>query len=68
MREDDVHVFGDGSTHKGNDIQRFYRYGILTNPELHDLQALARSSVRRRVRRPHGDERVPRRASACPTR
>jgi argininosuccinate synthase len=29
-----VHVFGDGSTHKGNDIQRFYRYGILTNPEL----------------------------------
>ena len=34
MREDDVHVFGDGSTHKGNDIQRFYRYGILTNPGL----------------------------------
>src|SRR6478672_7923528 len=34
MREDDVHVFGDGSTHKGNDIQRFYRYGILTNPTL----------------------------------
>lgn len=34
MREDDVHVFGDGSTHKGNDIQRFYRYGILTNPNL----------------------------------
>jgi argininosuccinate synthase len=29
-----VHVFGDGSTHKGNDIQRFYRYGILTNPDL----------------------------------
>jgi argininosuccinate synthase len=34
MREDDVHIFGDGSTHKGNDIQRFYRYGILTNPKL----------------------------------
>jgi argininosuccinate synthase len=34
MREDDVNVFGDGSTYKGNDIQRFYRYGILTNPEL----------------------------------
>jgi argininosuccinate synthase len=34
MRDDDVHVFGDGSTHKGNDIQRFYRYGILTNPNL----------------------------------
>jgi argininosuccinate synthase len=34
MRADGVNVFGDGSTHKGNDIQRFYRYGILTNPEL----------------------------------
>ena len=34
MREDNVHVFGDGSTHKGNDIQRFYRYGILVDPEL----------------------------------
>ena len=34
MREDVVHVFGDGSTHKGNDIQRFYRYGLLVNPDL----------------------------------
>ena len=34
MRADAVHVFGDGSTHKGNDIQRFYRYGLLANPEL----------------------------------
>jgi argininosuccinate synthase len=34
MREDDVHTFGDGSTHKGNDIQRFYRYGLLMNPDL----------------------------------
>jgi len=34
MKEDDVHVFGDGSTHKGNDIQRFYRYGILVDPTL----------------------------------
>ena len=34
MREDSVNVFGDGSTHKGNDIQRFYRYGILVNPAL----------------------------------
>jgi len=34
MRGDGVHVFGDGSTHKGNDIQRFYRYGILVDPEL----------------------------------
>ncbi|HEX9243037.1 MAG TPA: argininosuccinate synthase [Anaeromyxobacter sp.] len=34
MRDDHVHVFGDGSTHKGNDIQRFYRYGILVDPDL----------------------------------
>ncbi len=34
MKSDDVHVFGDGSTHKGNDIQRFYRYGIFVNPAL----------------------------------
>jgi argininosuccinate synthase len=35
MKEDDVHVFGDGSTHRGNDIQRFYRYGIFVDPKLH---------------------------------
>ena len=34
MLEDGVNVFGDGSTHKGNDIQRFYRYGLYVNPEL----------------------------------
>jgi argininosuccinate synthase len=34
MREDSVNVFGDGSTHKGNDIQRFYRYGLFVHPEL----------------------------------
>ncbi|MFT3712932.1 MAG: argininosuccinate synthase [Archangium sp.] len=34
MKADDVHVFGDGSTHRGNDIQRFYRYGILVDPDL----------------------------------
>src|SRR5499427_7663675 len=34
MREDDVHIWGDGSTYKGNDIERFYRYGLLTNPSL----------------------------------
>jgi argininosuccinate synthase len=34
MKEDGVNVFGDGSTHKGNDIQRFYRYGILVSPAL----------------------------------
>jgi argininosuccinate synthase len=34
MIGDDVHVFGDGSTHKGNDIQRFYRYGALIDPTI----------------------------------
>src|SRR4029078_6382570 len=34
MKEDDVHIWGDGSTLKGNDIERFYRYGLLANPSL----------------------------------
>ena len=34
MREDGVNVRGDGSTYKGNDIERFYRYGLLANPNL----------------------------------
>ena len=34
MRDDDVNIWGDGSTYKGNDIERFYRYGLLANPSL----------------------------------
>ncbi len=34
MKEDSVNIWGDGSTYKGNDIERFYRYGLLTNPDL----------------------------------
>jgi argininosuccinate synthase len=34
MKEDDVSIWGDGSTFKGNDIERFYRYGLLVNPDL----------------------------------
>ncbi|MCS6996938.1 MAG: argininosuccinate synthase [Casimicrobiaceae bacterium] len=34
MLEDGVHIWGDGSTYKGNDIERFYRYGLLANPNL----------------------------------
>jgi argininosuccinate synthase len=34
MKQDDVNVWGDGSTFKGNDIERFYRYGLLANPDL----------------------------------
>jgi argininosuccinate synthase len=34
MKEDGVDVWGDGSTYKGNDIERFYRYGLMVNPDL----------------------------------
>jgi argininosuccinate synthase len=34
MHEDGVDIWGDGSTYKGNDIERFYRYGLLANPSL----------------------------------
>ncbi len=34
MKQDDVNIWGDGSTYKGNDIERFYRYGLLANPAL----------------------------------
>jgi len=34
MKADSVNIWGDGSTYKGNDIERFYRYGLLVNPSL----------------------------------
>src|SRR5450631_818867 len=34
MQEDGVNIWGDGSTYKGNDIERFYRYGLMVNPSL----------------------------------
>jgi argininosuccinate synthase len=34
MQDDGVDIWGDGSTYKGNDIERFYRYGLLVNPAL----------------------------------
>ena len=34
MKEDNVNIWGDGSTFKGNDIERFYRYGLMVNPDL----------------------------------
>jgi argininosuccinate synthase len=34
MKEDGVQIWGDGSTYKGNDIERFYRYGLMANPNL----------------------------------
>jgi|TARA_B110000438_G_scaffold127765_1_gene124137 argininosuccinate synthase len=34
MKDDGVDIWGDGSTYKGNDIERFYRYGLMVNPAL----------------------------------
>ena len=68
MREDGVNIWGDGSTYKGNDIERFYRYGLLANPALKHLQALARPALHRRTGRPQGDERIPHQATASTTR
>jgi len=34
MAADNCHIWGDGSTYKGNDIERFYRYGLMANPQL----------------------------------
>ena len=34
MKSRGIEIWGDGSTYKGNDIERFYRYGLLANPEL----------------------------------
>ena len=55
MREDGVGIWSDGSTYKGNDIERFYRYGLLANPAPEDLQALARPALHRRAGRPARD-------------
>jgi argininosuccinate synthase len=55
MREDGVDIWGDGSTHKGNDIERFYRYGLLANSALRiykpwlDLHFIAELGGRREM-------------------
>ena len=55
MREDGVDIWGDGSTHKGNDIERFYRYGLLAHPGLRiykpwlDAQFIAELGGRREM-------------------
>ena len=67
MHEDGVDIWGDGSTFKGNDIERFYRYGLLANPDAAHLQAVARRRLRHRARRPARDEPVAHRATTCPT-
>ena len=55
-----VEIWGDGSTYKGNDIERFYRYGLLANPALRIYKPWLDTRLRRRARRPEGDERVAR--------
>jgi hypothetical protein len=56
MKDDDVHIWGDGSTFKGNDIERFYRYGLLANPTLRiykpwlDQRSSTSSAAARRCR------------------
>jgi argininosuccinate synthase len=62
MADDGVDVWGDGSTYKGNDIERFYRYGLLVNPNLRIYKPWLDPHVRRRARRTPGHERVPHRA------
>ena len=56
MKEDDVNIWGDGSTYKGNDIERFYRYGLLVNPEsLRIYKPWLDAELHRRARRPRRD-------------
>ena len=52
MKEDDVNIWGDGSTYKGNDIERFYRYGLLTNPNLKIYKPWLDQKLHRRARWP----------------
>ena len=68
MKEDDVNIWGDGSTFKGNDIERFYRYGLLTNPSLKIYKPWLDQHVHRRARRPQGDVGVHAARTASPTR
>ncbi len=67
MHDDGVDIWGDGSTYKGNDIERFYRYGLLVNPALRIYKPWLDAGVRRRARRPGRDERLPRSRTGCPT-
>ena len=67
MHEDGVDIWGDGSTFKGNDIERFYRYGLLANPDLRIYKPWLDADFVARARRPHRDEPVARPSTTCPT-
>ena len=62
MHEDGVDIWGDGSTFKGNDIERFYRYGLLANPALRIYKPWLDADFVARARRPRRDEPVAHRA------
>ena len=57
MHDDGVDMWGDGSTYKGNDIERFYRYGLLVNPKLRIYKPWLDEAFVDRAGRPHRDER-----------
>jgi len=58
MMEDGVNIWGDGSTYKGNDIERFYRYGLLSIRRC-ESTSVAGFSVHRRTRRSRRDVGIP---------
>ncbi len=62
MHEDGVDIWGDGSTFKGNDIERFYRYGLMANPALRIYKPWLDADFVHRARRPRRDEPVAHRA------
>ncbi len=58
MAADDVNIWGDGSTYKGNDIERFYRYGLLANKDLRIYKPWLDADFVNAARRALRDERV----------
>ena len=62
MHADEVEIWGDGSTFKGNDIERFYRYGLLANPDLRIYKPWLDADFVSRARWPARDERLAHRA------
>ena len=72
MKEDDVNIWGDGSTFKGNDIERFYRYGLLVNPDLKVYkpwldQQLSSTSSEAARRCPRSYKTAPASITRCPS-
>ena len=65
MHDDGVDIWGDGSTYKGNDIERFYRYGLLVNPALRIYKPWLDAAFVGELGRPRRDERLPRRQRAA---